>query len=287
MKIQTIIRLLALSLIGLFPVFAQSINGTWFLNGFHTDVNANSSLPVTESITGTATINIDAGSITFDTNLGNWTDDAGFVQSGDTYQMVYPSDSGKEYLIAIRVIDEDTLAFTLSQIWLTDSGFDILGTEGIAGVLTKAQIPAPIPGAWTGDFTAKGMILKEVENDGDALRLQKEDATMSIEANPGGTSFRLVADDPDVDGYADNLIQVGNALDWADNDTSDYVLWSDSFLTTRHVQTRDQVRMLQLADGKIAFFVIYNQRARTVSSYSFLNNIRFISEFEYDRGTGL
>ena len=88
MKIQTIIRLLALSLIGLFPVFAQSINGTWFLNGFHTDVNANSSLPVTESITGTATINIDAGSITFDTNLGNWTDDAGFVQSGDTYQMV-------------------------------------------------------------------------------------------------------------------------------------------------------------------------------------------------------
>ena len=164
---------------------------------------------------------------------------------------------------------------------MTDSGFDILGTEGIAGVLTKAQIPAPIPGAWTGDFTAKGMILKEVENDGDALRLQKEDATMSIEANPGGTSFRLVADDPDVDGYADNLIQVGNALDWADNDTSDYVLWSDSFLTTRHVQTRDQVRMLQLADGKIAFFVIYNQRARTVSSYSFLNNIRFISEFEY------
>jgi hypothetical protein len=55
---------------GITPAAGQDINGTWFLNGFHTDVSASNNLPMTESLTGTATIDVEAGSISFNTNLG-------------------------------------------------------------------------------------------------------------------------------------------------------------------------------------------------------------------------
>lgn len=262
---------------GITPILGQDINGTWHLNGYHIEVTADKPVSETESISGTVTINVGAGSVSFNTNLGNWTESDGLTQTDDTYRMVYPPDGDPEFIIAIRVIDEDTLSISTTDLWLDAKGFDIERTEGLVGVLTKEQIPAPDPNAWEGEFTAKGTMLKEVENDGDAVRLQNQDFEMPIEANPDGTSYNLIAED----GFADNMIPAGNSLRWSFNDTSDYILWSDSFITTHHVQTRDQVRVLQLGEGKLAFFLLYHLRAITESSDEYYDGIRFLSEFEH------
>lgn len=267
---------------GITPVLGQGIDGTWHLNGFYTEGDADTPLPPTEAINGTVTISVETGSITFNTNLRNWTESDGFSQTGDVYRMVSPPTGDPEEMIAIRVIDEDTLAVSFGDIWLRGDGFDIQGTEGLAGVLTKNPLPAPDPGNWTGSFAAKGMILKEVENDGDAVRLQQWDLGMAVAANANSTSYRLIEDDPDDESdYADNMVPVGNALHWEDYGSSDHILWDDSFITTRHVQTRDQVRFLQLGGGRLAFFIVYNKRAITESSESAYDGIRFISNFEY------
>jgi hypothetical protein len=198
--------------------------------------------------------------------------------------MVFPQTGDPEFMIAIRVIDEDTLTIAMTDTWPDPTDFDIQGTEGFGGVLTRQQLPSPDPQGWAGEYTAEEIIIKEVENDGDALLLQMEDYRGAIMANPDGTSFRLIPDNPDgddQDGYADNMIQAGNALQWEENDSSNYILWSDSFGKTPHVQTRDQVRVIQLDGGRLAFFIIYNQRSIFESSLSFLDGIRFISDFEY------
>ncbi|TVP78657.1 MAG: hypothetical protein EA353_07860 [Puniceicoccaceae bacterium] len=289
-QIKHLIRALLLSVILICPLLAHDIDGTWYLNGFHNEVHAQSSVPAITTVTGTATINISGGTISLNTNMGNLTESEGFIQSGDTYRMSYfdgPVNAPYRVVI-IRVIDENTLAFSRANIELDSIQFGIEESIGMAGVLTRSQIPEVDPEAWTGSFTVEGVMLREFNDEREGVDLRVDDSTAEISANPNGTSFSAILED---EPWEDNFTASQNTLQENINNFSDYRLWFEEYtyhdspdvdtLEARHVQTREQIRMLQIGGGKIAAFIIYNQRARTISTWPEYDGLNYMSSFEY------